>query len=170
MQASGSTRVAPDVASLVIGLVSVGKTVDETTTANADTMTKVLAAVRAAGIDPRFIRTQQINLQPRFARTGPNDYDGQAQISGYVARNSVVVTIARLDRAPAVIAAAYQAGANSVQGPNFSLQDDKAALTAARLDAVRRARAAADDYAKGFGLRVLRVAIVAVSPIRARSW
>lgn len=157
VQASGMTQVTPDLASLVVGMVSTGASVSEATTANAAMMAKVIAAIRNAGIDPRFIRTQQISLQPRFGRSSPNDFDGTAQISGYIARNSVIVTITRPDLAPTIIGAAYEAGANSVSGPNFSLQDDRAALSAARIDALRRARAAAEDYAKGLGMRVLRV-------------
>lgn len=157
VQSQGEVIVRPDAAYVSVGAVSTGVTAREATAANARDMTRIVAAIRAAGIDERHIRTQQINVQPRFARNSPGDYDGQAQITGYVARNSVSVTVVKLALAPAVIDAAFAAGANSVSGPNLALLDDRAALVAARRDAVASARAEADTYAESLGMRVARV-------------
>lgn len=157
VQAVGQVSVAPDVAYLNIGVVSTGLTAKEATDANAAQMTRVIAAIRAAGIEPRHIRSQQINVQPRFARAGQNDYLGQAQISGYVSNNSVAVTVAKLDLASAVVTGAFGAGANSVTGPNLGLIDDGRAVAAARKDALESARAEAETYAAGLNMRVARV-------------
>lgn len=157
VQTIGQATVAPDVAYLNIGVVSTGVTAKEATDTNAAQMTRVIAAIRAAGIEPRHIRSQQINVQPRFARAGQNDYQGQAQITGYVANNSVAVTVTRLDLASAVVTGAFGAGANSVNGPNLGLADDSKAVAEARKDALASARAEADTYAAGLGMRVARV-------------
>ena len=157
VQTVGQASAAPDVAYLNIGVVSTGVTAKEATDANAAQMTKVIAAIRAAGIEPRHIRSQQINVQPRFARAGQNDYQGQAQITGYVANNSVAVTVAKLDLASAVVTGAFGAGANSVNGPNLGLIDDAKAVAEARKEALASARAEADTYAAGLGMRVARV-------------
>jgi uncharacterized protein YggE len=157
IQTVGEATTVPDLATISMGVVSTGTTAREATDANAKQMAAVVAALRSAGVEARFIRTQQINVQPRFARMSPTDYEGQAQITGYVARNSVGVTITRLALAPDVIAAGFAAGANSVSGPNLSLRDDTAALTAARRDAIAKARNEADAYADGLGLKVVRI-------------
>lgn len=157
VQATGHASAAPDVAYLNIGVVSTGASAKEATDANAAQMTRVIAAIRAAGIEPRHIRSQQINVQPRFARAGQNDYQGQAQITGYVANNSVAVTVAELSRASAVVTAAFDAGANTVNGPNLALLDDRKAVSGARGQALAEARAEADTYAAGLGMRVVRV-------------
>jgi uncharacterized protein YggE len=157
VQAVGQASVAPDVAYLNIGVVSTGLTAKEATDANAAQMTRVIAAIRAAGIEPRHIRSQQINVQPRFARAGQNDYLGQAQISGYVANNNVAVTVTKLDQASAVVSAAFGAGANSVNGPNLGLIDNGKAVAEARKDALATARAEAESYASGLGMRIARV-------------
>lgn len=156
VQAIGQATVAPDVAYLNIGVISTGATAKEATDANAVQMTKVIAAIRAAGIEPRHIRSQQINVQPRFARSNPADYEGQAQITHYVANNSVAVTVTKLDQASAVVTAAFGAGANSVNGPNLGLIDDGKAVAEARKDALARARGEAETYAAGLGMRVVR--------------
>ncbi len=157
VQAIGQVSVAPDVAYLSIGVVSTGVTAKEATDTNAAQMTRVIAAIRAAGIEPRRIRSQQINVQPRFARAGQGDYQGQAQISGYVANNSVTVTVTKLDLASAVVTGAFGAGANSVNGPNLGLIDNGKAVAEARKDALANARAEADSYASGLGMRIARV-------------
>lgn len=157
VQTIGQVSVAPDIAYLNIGVVSTGVTAKEATDANAAQMTRVIAAIRAAGVEARHIRSQQINVQPRFARAGQNDYQGQAQITGYVANNSVAVSVTKLDQASVVVTGAFGAGANSVNGPNLGLIDDSKAVAEARKDALASARAEAETYASGLNMRVARV-------------
>lgn len=157
VQTVGEATTRPDVATISIGVVSTGTSAREATDANATQMTSVIAALRKSGVEARYLRTQQINVQPRFARNSPSDYDGQAQITGYVARNSVGVTIVDLAKAPQVIAAGFEAGANSVNGPYLALRNDAAALAEARRDALAKARVEADAYADGLGMKVVRV-------------
>ncbi len=157
VQAEGRATYLPDTAFVSAGVVSTGTTAREATDANARDMAKVIAAIRAAGVGERYIRTQQINVQPRFARSAPNVYDEQPQITGYVARNSVAVTVTRLATAPDVIAAAFGAGANSVSGPNLGSQDKDKGVVEARAKAVAAAQAEADAYAASLGMRVARV-------------
>ncbi len=157
VQAEGQARFRPDVAYVGMGVVSTGTTAREATDANARVMAKVIAAVREAGVDPRYLRTQQISVEPRFARSGPADYQGQAEITGFVARNSVAVTLTKLDSAPDVITAGFAAGANSMEGPNLSSENLSAGLAAARADALVKARAQADAYASGLGMKIARI-------------
>lgn len=157
VQGVGETMVAPDAASLNIGVVSTGTTAKEATDANAAQMTRVIAAIRKAGIEQRRIRTQQISVQPRFARTAPSDFQGEARITGYVANNSIIVMVTDIERAPTVVTAAFDAGANVVNGPQLTLLDDEAAVSSARKDAVADARRAADEYAANLGMRVSRI-------------
>ena len=157
VQAEGRATYLPDTAFVSAGVVSTGTTAREATDANARDMAKVIAAIRAAGVGERYIRTQQINVQPRFARSAPNVYDEQPQITGYVARNSVAVTVTKLATAPDVIAAAFGAGANSVSGPSLRSQDSTKGLAEARSRAVEAAREEANAYAASLGMRVARV-------------
>ena len=156
VQAEGQSTVCPDAAFLNVGVVSTGTTAREATDGNARQMAGVIAALKKAGVDERYIRTQQLNVQPRFARQN-GSYEETPQITGYVARNSVAVTVVKLGIAPDVIAAAFGAGANSVDGPNLGSEDTSAGMAQARDDALTNARAEADAYAAGLGMRVARV-------------
>ena len=171
VSAEGEATVRPDAAFLTVGVVATGTTAREATDGDSRTMTAVIAALRKAGVDERYIRTQQINVQPRFARTPGASYDETAQIAGYVARNSVAVTVVKLSTAPEVIAAAFAAGANSVNGPDLRSEDPQSGIAAARHDALRNARAEAQDYADGLGMKIARVLRVSenggsIEPIR----
>ena len=78
---SGTGRVAvdPDVADLRLGVAVARPTVEAARAAAAETMTAILAAVAAAGVARRDIRTSLLSVQPRY------DYrDGKAPaLTGY---------------------------------------------------------------------------------------
>jgi uncharacterized protein YggE len=59
-----------------------------------------------------------------------------------------------------LIDVAIKAGANEVQGPEFTLANSDAALDEARTAAVATARARAELYAKAAGLKVKRIASI----------
>lgn len=164
VQAQGRARYVPDMATLNVGVVSTGTTAREATDANARNLAAVITALRNAGVEGRYIRTQQISVQPRFARSSPADYQGQAEITGYVVNNSVAVTITKLDTAPEVITAAFGAGANSVNGPTLASRDPQVGASAARAEAVANAQKEAEEYAAALGLRIVRVLRVVDSP------
>ena len=90
---SGTGRVAvdPDVAELRLGVAISRPTVEAARAAAAEAMTAILAAVRAAGVAPRDVRTTLLSVQPRY------DYrDGKAPtLVGYDLANVVEVTVAR---------------------------------------------------------------------------
>lgn len=157
VQAEGRTKFRPDAAFINIGVVSTGATAQEATDANARQMAAVIKAVRGAGVPERYVRTRQISVQPRFERRGPQDGQGQPRISGYVANNGVAVTVTDLARASDVIGAAFGAGANSVDGPNLGTLDPERGVADARGAALANARAEAETYAAGLGMRVARV-------------
>jgi uncharacterized protein len=157
VQASGEARVSPDAAFVTVGVVSTGTTAKEATDANAATMQAVLAAVRKAGVSDRYLRTEQISVQPSFAQRSNGYGEDRSRIVGYQARNSVAVTVTRLTTAPEVISAAFAAGANSVDGPNLGTLNTQAGQGDARAAALANAKAEAEDYARGLGMRVARV-------------
>lgn len=82
------------------------------------------------------------------------------QIVGYRAANSAVLKQRRLDRFGSVIDALVKAGANTVEGPNFMLEDSASAEEEARAGAIADARKRAEFYAATAGLRVVRIIMI----------
>ena len=151
--ATGRTTRVPDIAAIRAGVVTEAATAAAAAADNAARMTRVVAALRAAGIAPRDLSTAALQLEPRYAEAA-----GQApRVTGYRATNTVSVRFRDIARAGAVLDALAAQGANQIDGPNFALADPDAALDTARIDAVSRARARAELYARAAGLHVGRL-------------
>ena len=156
--AEGHATRAPDLALFSAGVSTTGTTAGEALSANAVAMTRVIAALKAAGIEPRDIQTSSISLNPVYEQRPYNQADTTPpRITGYTASNNVSVRQRKLATFGKVIDTLVSAGANQVNGPNFQLDHPDAALDEARVDAVTKARARAELYAKAAGLKVGRI-------------
>ncbi|MBJ6122167.1 SIMPL domain-containing protein [Sphingomonas mollis] len=155
--AEGRTTRVPDLATIRAGVVTPGATAAQALADNATAMARVLAALRKAGVAPRDLATATVQLAPqyRYAENQP------PVITGYQATNSVSVRFRDVARSGAILDALVKEGANQIDGPNLSLAEPDAALDEARADAVKRARARADLYARAAGLRVVRIVSIA---------
>lgn len=168
LNAEGRSRRTPDLAQFSAGVVTQGATAAAAMAANSRRMDSVIAALRRAGIAERGIQTSAISLQPRY-----NNPDRDAQmrgrapepprIIGYEARNSVQVQVRRLGEMGAVIDALVNVGANEINGPNFTLDEPKAAQDEARVEAIATGRQRAELYARAAGMRVVRILSISES-------
>jgi len=167
LSAEGKVTRVPDLAVFTAGVVSQGKTASQALAANAADMTRVIAALRQAGIAERDIQTSNLSLNPVYQpqRSLP---DGtidppQPRIIGYQANNSVSVRQSKLGDYGKVIDTLVNAGANQVNGPSFEVDNADAALDEARVAAMKKARARAELYARAAGLRVVRMLSISES-------
>ncbi|MGB7404548.1 MAG: SIMPL domain-containing protein [Pacificimonas sp.] len=153
ISARGETDVAPDIARLSAGVVTQAATANEAMQQNRERMSRVIAALQAVGVADRDIQTNNLNLNPEY------DYQDRRapRITGYRAANMVEVKLRDLSDAGGALDALVSEGANQINGPSFSVDDEEAALNAARRDAMAKARARADIYASAAGMRVARI-------------
>lgn len=151
--AEGRTTRVPDLATIRAGTVTQGATAAQAMTDNAAAMARVLAAVRKAGVAPRDLATATVQLQPQYRYV-----ENQAPVvTGYQATNSVSIRFRDVAKSGAILDALVAEGANQIDGPNLSIDQPDAALDEARADAVKRARARAEIYARSAGMRVSRI-------------
>ncbi|GGB24764.1 SIMPL domain-containing protein [Sphingomonas metalli] len=151
--AMGRTTRVPDLATIRAGVVSTAPTAAQALRDNATAMNRVLGALRKAGVAPRDLATATVQLSPQYRYQ-----DNQPpHVTGYQANNSVSVRFRDVARSGAILDTLVAEGANQIDGPNLSLAEPDQALDEARTDAIRRARARADLYARAAGLRVLRM-------------
>lgn len=153
LSAYGETVVAPDMASLRLGVTTEAKTAAEAMSGNAAQMTRVLAALKAAGITAKDIQTSGLNLNPQYVYA-PNE---SPRMTGYQASEQVTVLVHDLTHLGPVVDATVTAGANQVTGISFGLADPTAAQDTAREQAVRALKDKADLYARVAGYRVSRL-------------
>jgi hypothetical protein len=139
----GTASAAPEVARVRVGVVTESKTAREASEENARKMTRVVDALRKAGVPEDKIQTVQLTIDPAY------DYgDGRQVLRGFQARNVVEAKTRDLARLGDVLDAIIQVGGNTVEGILFELEDPGAAQARAMADAVDDARQKAEVLAK----------------------
>ena len=155
---SGEVTVTPDLARVSLGVLVQRESAKGARQAAADSMSKVIARIKALGIADKDIATSSVSLSPVY------DYNSNSsapKIRGYQLQNSVTVTVRDLDKVGDVIDDGVAAGATSVDGISFDVADRAAAESQAREAAVKDAKARADTLAAGLGVHITGVATVA---------
>lgn len=109
--------VEPDQVVISFGLETQALTADQATALNAETMNKVVDAVKATGITEKEISTSRFNVFPNYDSTG-------RIITGYTASNIISVKTKMLDKTSMIIDASVEAGANRVENVYFTLSDE----------------------------------------------
>jgi len=153
LSAYGETRIAPDMASINLGVNTEAPTAAGAMQANAAQMTRMMAALKKAGIADKDVQTSNLNLSAQY------DYaqNQSPKLRGYQASNQVTVVVHDLARLGAAVDATVQAGANQVNGISFALSDPTAAENLAREAAVKALTAKASLYATATGYRIVRM-------------
>ncbi len=146
-------QAQPDTAIITIAVVTQNASASEAQAENASRSDAVIRAVRAAAGANAEVQTSGYSLQPQYVYK----QNESPTISGYMARNSVVVTMSDLPRVGAVIDAATRAGANNIDNLAFTLRKDRAARDRALTDATREAMSKAQLIAQALGGRVVRI-------------
>jgi uncharacterized protein YggE len=158
VEAEGKVASRPDTMTIAAGTVTTGSTAEEAVNANAALAQRLIAAVRGSGIEGRDVRTSNFAVRPNFERRESRDEAGPPpRITGYVVENHIEIRLRDLRNAQALIGRLFEAGANSVRGPTFSLSDDRQARREAERRAIEEARAEAENYAATIGRRLSRV-------------
>ena len=158
--AEGKSTRTPDLAVFTAGVTTQEKTAGAALSQNAAKMNAVIVALKAQGVAERDIQTSNLSVSPVYGQPHRNPdgtYEGDPIITGYQATNQVQVRQRKLGQYGKVIDTLVAAGANQVNGPAFQLDNADAATDEARVEAVKKARARAELYARAAGLRVARI-------------
>ena len=148
---TGRAEARPDQAIFTAGLENIGSNAAGASARANEAVARIVAALKSLGIGERDIQTSSLSI---------SRIDYGRDRGKYQASNQVTVKVRQVDGAGAAIAAATQAGANVLSGPNLSVADPEAATLAAHGAAYRAARAKAQAYADAAGLAVVRVVAI----------
>ena len=160
---SGTGRVTtvPDVADVRVGVTITRVKVRDAQAAAATAMQDVIAALKKAGISDKDIQTTALSLQPVY------DYNSNGtapRLTGYQIVNAVQATVRKLDTISDVIDGALAAGATTLDGITFRVDNPAAAEAQARDAAMKDARAKADALAKAAGVSINGVSSISEQP------
>lgn len=149
VQGEGRTNVAPDLATVSIGVTTQAETAAQAMADNATRQSAIIEVLRAQGIAPEDLQTQGLNLSPM------QDYSREGQpplITGYQAQNIVTARVRDIPQLGALLDAMVEAGATDVRGISFTREDAAAAEDEARAAAVVEARRRAEVIAQAAGM------------------
>lgn len=142
VQGHGETNVAPDQATITLGVQTKGADAQSSLSNNANKMNAVIAAVQAQGVPASHIQTSDLSLW----------YDSQND--SYVSSHQIAVRLDNVNKVGAVLDSAVGAGANNSWGVSFGLKDQSAAKAQALAKAVADARGHANSLASSLGVSV----------------
>lgn len=148
--AQGEARLAPDRATIYIGVQTRAKTAEEAGEENAKKQQAVIAAIRSQGIGEDQISTVNYSVYPE-QQYHPERGDKEPRIVGYNVTNTVRVEVRNIDQVGSLIDAALAKGANSINSLEFYSSNEDTARRKALAEAVSRARGDAEALAKGAG-------------------
>lgn len=154
---TGRVTLSPDVADISVGVQVTALKVRDARSQAATKMTAVIAALKAAGIADKDIQTSNVSLSPVY------DYSANAnppRITGYQVSNTVTATVRDLDKVSDALDGAMAAGATSIGGVDFRVDNQTAAAAQARDLAMKDAKAKADALAKAAGVSITGVSSI----------
>jgi uncharacterized protein YggE len=150
----GSVTVTPDIAMVTVGVTVAKPTLPEAQSEATTQMTAILEAIKAAGVSEDDIQTAfySVNVLSNFDNMG-----NPTEVIGYQVSNQVNVTVRDLDKVGSLLEDVVAAGANTIYGITFGVDDPSAAASEARAAAVADARERAEELAQAAGLSLGRV-------------
>jgi uncharacterized protein YggE len=163
----GKASAAPDIARTSVGVEVRSASVEQATADATARMNAVVQAIKLAGVAESDLRTRGLSIgfeqepvpvppTPLPATGGGAQQDTAAQLPRgfYRVSNMLEVTIRKLDTVGRVLKAATDAGANSVWGITFEIENNQALVSQARARAVQRAKQAATELAGLAGVKL----------------
>lgn len=147
----GKVTIEPDIARANIGVEVSGNTVADASAESKALIQAIITVLEDQGIASKDIQTSNFNIYAE--RYGPEGLLADDEIQ-YRVNNMVMVVIRDLDRVGAILDAAIEAGANSIYGVTFQIEDPSSVESDARQSAVEDAQSKAEELASLTGVGI----------------
>jgi hypothetical protein len=146
---TGTTQATPDTAEMSFGVTTKSSNAKSALDDASKIAKQIASAVKKQGIADKDIQTRDVSVYPEMV-----DQNGKQVITGYQASLSVQVKVRDISKLGEIISAANAAGANTISGPTFTI-DDPTPVRAKAIDAaVADARKSAEAMAQAAGRSV----------------
>lgn len=163
---TGEAYAVPDIATFSFTARHEAKEVKDAQAEVSKQIAGITAALEDLGVEEKDIKTTSYNSYPRYEwqkkQAICNEYgcppvDSERILTGYEQSQTIQVKVRDLDSVSDVLQALGDAGVDSLNGPNFQVDDDDAVKTAARKEAIAKARAKAEELADELGVNLGKV-------------
>ena len=150
---TGKVTAKPDVAIINVGIITEKGTVEAAQKENTDKMNAIIAELKNQyRIVEEDIKTSYYQINPRY-----NWSDGRQTLAGYEVNQSVQIKVRNFDNIGKIVSMAGEKGANSVSGPNFTIDDPETYRAEARKEAIAQAKDKAKVLADEVGINLGRI-------------
>jgi uncharacterized protein YggE len=156
----GEVMAAPDTAYVNSGVTSQAETAKAALAANTTDMSKLIEALKAAGIDSKDIQTSGFSVNPNYVYPDQNSPNQPPKIVGYTVTNQVTIHVRDIAQLGTILDQSVQVGANTINGVTFAVDDPSDLYAQARKAAFADAKAKADLYAEAAGVGLGDIQII----------
>ena len=156
----GEVKAMPDMAYVTLGIEARKPSLSEARAQVTTAVERVLALTRELKIDPKFVDSSQLQVQPEYRW---NEKDSQRVLLGYVVSRQVEVELRDLERLGTLLERAVSAGVNVLGGVRLDSTRRKELEREALAKAVEDARLDADALARAANARLGPVYSLAAS-------
>ena len=148
---TGRVFVKPDIALVTLGADSTKQTLADATADVSKRISAVLAQVKGMGVSEDDIKTTSYSITPQYNQQRGSE---SPSIIGYRVSNLVQVKVRKIDDVGKIVDAAVNAGANSLGGLYFTIDDSSKAEADARKLAVKNAMDKAKQLTDAAGVKL----------------
>jgi uncharacterized protein YggE len=149
----GEVKSAPDTATVQIGVETEAATAKDALAQNSAQAQAIQEKLAGLGVDAKDMQTSNFSISPIYGNDG-------RQVTGYRVSNMVTVKIRQLAQAGTLLDQVVQAGANSIYGVSFSVENPEALLDQARKAAIENAKTRATQLASASGSAIGDVLVI----------
>jgi uncharacterized protein YggE len=145
----GTATVVPDTASVQLGVTVTEDTLTAAQASASTQMQAIIDSLKAAGIEDKDIQTSSyyVSVVQNYDSNG-----NPSEVTSFQVQNQVNVVIRDISKVGDVLDGAVAAGANTIYGVNFYVDDSTAAASQARALAVQDAHQRAQELAEAAGM------------------
>lgn len=172
VEGNGKATAIPDVSRFTVRVITEGDTnLGNSQNKNTEKINAVLSFIKAKGIAQQDIKTQNYSVAPRyqyFSCSDPVPFQGSEQavkpcpppqIVGYTVEQTIAVTVREKNFGTIgeLLSGVVGKGANSVSQLSFEVDDPTAVQSAARAQAIEKAKIKAQSMAQAGGFSLGRL-------------
>jgi len=172
---SGQATLPPDVARVSFTVQNEALAVADAQVATTKQTNAAIAYLKTQSIADKDVKTESYQISPQYSYPKcnpievPTATDGAVRpqsevycnsnpkITGYQVSQSIQVTVRDLTKVGALLEGIGKLGVQNVYGPNFALDDSTAGYSAARADAITKAKTQASLLAKQLGVQLGKI-------------
>lgn len=145
----GAVTVTPDTASVQLGVTVTEDTLTAAQSEASTQMAAIIDSLKASGIEDKDIQTSTyyVSVVQNYDSNG-----NPSEVTSFQVQNQVNVVIRDTSQVGDVLDGAVAAGANTIYGVNFYVDDSTAAASQARALAVQDAQKRAQELAEAAGM------------------